>query len=136
MNAHGLLTCAGAVVGLTLVSACGSGSTVALSAAPLKASYVGKTLFVNGHPTTAASLNPLPHYTQLVPDSSRRGPYEYVSNYYGSYASMFNHPTSTDMIGRLQGAGGQEVHQRLARLREEHRRAYQRPHYQIRGSGS
>ena len=107
MDAHGLLKCAGAVVGLALVSACGSGSTVAPSAAPLKANYVGKTLFVNGHPTTAASLNPLPRYTQLVPDTSRRGPYEYVFNYYGSYASVFNYPTSTDMIGQLQGAGGQ-----------------------------
>lgn len=107
MNTRGLLKCAGAAVALAVVSACGSGSTVAPSAAPFKANYVGKTLFVNGRPITAASLNPLPRYAQLVPDLVRRGKYEYVFNYYGTYGSMFNYPKSNQMIGQLQGAGGQ-----------------------------
>lgn len=107
MNTRGLLKCAGAVVVLAVVSACGSGSTIAPSAAPFKANYVGKTLFVNGRPITAARLNPLPRYAQLVPDALQRGKYEYVINFYGSYASMFNYPKSTQMIGQLQGAGGQ-----------------------------
>lgn len=106
MNIRGLVKCVGAVVALGVVSACGSGSTVAPSAAPFKMNYVGKTLFVNGAPTTAARLNPSPRYAQLVPDS-KRGDYEYVINFYGSYASIFNYPTSNQMIGQLQGAGGQ-----------------------------
>ncbi|MBV8372457.1 MAG: hypothetical protein JOY69_04285 [Candidatus Eremiobacteraeota bacterium] len=111
MKTYSLLKCAGAVVGLAVVSACGGGSTVAPSvapqlAAPFKANYVGKTLFVNGRPITAARLNPLPRYAQLAPDVLR-GKYEYVLNYYGSYASMFNYPKSTNMIAQIQGAGGQ-----------------------------
>lgn len=107
MNTRGLLKCAGAAVALAIVSACGSGSGVAPSAAPFKASYVGKTLFLNGSPTTAARLNPSPRYTQLVPDNLGPGTYEYVNNYYGTYASMFNYPTSSKQVGTLNGAGGQ-----------------------------
>lgn len=112
MITRGLLKCAGAAVALAVVSACGSGSTIAPSAAPFKANafkanYVGKTLFVNGRPITAARLNPLPRYAQLVPDAVQRGKYEYVFNYYGTYGSMFNYPKSTTMIGQLDGAGGQ-----------------------------
>ena len=72
MNTPGLLKCAGAVVALVIVSACGSGSTVAPSAATLNATYVGRTLFVNGRPVTAARLNPLPRYAELVPDKSKQ----------------------------------------------------------------
>ncbi len=113
MNTRGLVKCAGAIVGLAVVSACGGGSAVAPSigspsvAAPLKTHYVGKMLFVNGRPTTAARVNPLPRYAQLVPNAVQKGTYEYVFNFYYSYASMFNYPTSTDMIGQLNGAGGQ-----------------------------
>ena len=66
MNTPGLLKCAGAVVALVTVSACASGSTVAPSAATLNATYVGRTLFVNGSPVTAERLNPLPRYAELV----------------------------------------------------------------------
>jgi hypothetical protein len=106
MNTPGLLKCAGAVVALAIVSACGSGSAVAPSAGTLHTSYVGKTLFVNGRPTTAARLNPLPRYAGLVPDR-RSKKYEYIINDYGSYASMFNYPASTQMVGQINGAGGQ-----------------------------
>jgi hypothetical protein len=107
MNTPGLLKCGGAIVALAIVSACGSGSTVAPSAAMLNATYVGRTLFVNGAPVTAARLNPLPRYAELVPDRSRSKNYEYIINYYGSYASIFNYPKSTAMIGKINGAGGQ-----------------------------
>jgi hypothetical protein len=107
MNTPGLLKCVGAVVALATVTACGSGSTVAPSAGTLNASYVGRTLFVNGRPVTAARLNPLPRYAELVPDKSRSKNYEYVINDYGSYASIFNYPKSDAMIGQLNGAGGQ-----------------------------
>ncbi|MBV8066615.1 MAG: hypothetical protein JO113_01460 [Candidatus Eremiobacteraeota bacterium] len=106
MNSRRLLNCAGAVVMLAVVSACGTGSTVAPSVAPFEAHYVGKTLFLNGRPITAARLNPLPRYTQLVPDT-QQAQYEYVLNYYGSFASMFDYPKSAAMIRELPGAGGQ-----------------------------
>jgi hypothetical protein len=106
MNTPGLLKCAGAVVALAFVSACGSGSTAAPSASTLNATYVGRTLFVNGRPVTAARLNPLPRYAQLVPDSKSKK-YEYIFNDYGSYASIFNYPKSTAMIGQINGLGGQ-----------------------------
>lgn len=107
MNTRGLLKCAGAVVALVTASACGSASTVAPSAATYNATYVGRTLFVNGRPTTAQRVNPLPRYSELVPDRTRSTKYEYIFSEYGSYASIFNYPKSTAMIGQIQGAGGQ-----------------------------
>jgi hypothetical protein len=113
MNTQGLLKCAGAVVALVIVSACGSAlreaqddMAVAPSAPAFTASYVGRTLFVNGRPVTAARLNPLPRYAELVPDTKSKK-YEYIFNFYGSYASIFNYPKSTAMIGQINGAGGQ-----------------------------
>jgi hypothetical protein len=107
MNTPGLLKCASAVVALVIVSACGSGSTVAPSAGTLNATYVGRTLFVNGRPITAARLNPLPRYAELVPDKSKSKDYEYIINFYQTYASIFDYPKSTAMIGQITGAGGQ-----------------------------
>ncbi len=114
MNTPGLLRCTGAVVALVVVSACGggstlspSGATVAPSAATRKATYVGRTLFLNGRPVTAARLNSQPHYAELVPDQTTPKHYEYIFNIYGSYGSIFNYPKSNDMIGQLNGAGGQ-----------------------------
>jgi len=107
MNTPGLLKCAGAVIALAIVSACTSSSTVAPSAATLNASYVGRTLFVNGTPVTAARLNPLPRYAQIVPDKPGFRKYEYVFNYYDSYAGIFHYPITTAMVGQLNGAGGQ-----------------------------
>jgi len=62
---------------------------------------------VNGRPITAARLSPLPRYAELVPDKSASKDYEYIINYYGSYASIFDYPKSTAMIGQITGAGGQ-----------------------------
>jgi len=114
MNTPGLLKCGGAVVALVTVSACGSalrqaqdGMMVAPSASTLNATYVGRTLFVNGRPVAAARLNPLPRYADLVPDKSTSKNYEYIFNDYGSYGSIFNYPKSTAMIGQISGAGGQ-----------------------------
>ncbi len=114
MNIPGLLKCAGTVVALAVVSACGSGlqqaqdgAPVAPSAARLDATYVGRTLFVRGRPVTAARLNPLPRFTQLVPDKLKSKNYEYIFNDYGTYAGIFDYPKSTAMIGQIYGAGGQ-----------------------------
>jgi hypothetical protein len=114
MNTPGLLKCAGAVAALVIVSACGSGlrqaqddMAIAPSAATQSATYVGRTLFVNGRPATAERLNPLPRYADLVPDRKALTKYEYIFNVYGSYGSIFDYPKSTAMIGQIYGAGGQ-----------------------------
>jgi hypothetical protein len=114
MNIAGLLKCAGAVVAFLVVSACGSAlrqaqddMTVAPSSATPNATYVGRTLFLNGKPVTAARLNPLLRYAELVPDKWTSKKYEYIFNYYSSYANIFDYPKSTAMIGQINGAGGQ-----------------------------
>lgn len=114
MNTPGLLKLAGAAAVIAMASACagplsqGNGGTAVSPSAPaFKTSYSGKTLFVNGRPTTAARLSPLPRFAQLVPDKKSSKDYEYIINYYGTYASMFNYPKSTQMVGQLNGAGGQ-----------------------------
>jgi hypothetical protein len=119
MNTPGLLKCGSAVVTLVILSACsalplslskGQGDmTVAPSAATLNTTYVGRTLFVNGRPTTAerANLSPLPRYATIVPDRRSRKKFEYIINSYGTYASIFDYPKSVAQIGTVNGAGGQ-----------------------------
>lgn len=108
MNVTRLVKSTGAFAALALVSACASGSAVAPSATSPQATYVGKTLFLNGVPTTAARINPLPTFATLVPEKKKKSnDYEYVINYYGTYASMFNYPASNKMVGKIVGAGGQ-----------------------------
>jgi hypothetical protein len=109
MNIPGLLKCAGAVVALVFISACGSGSTVAPAAASLNATYVGKTLFLNGRPVTLARApSAMPRFATLLPDRHPKDKkYEYIFNEYGTYASVFNYPKSTEMVDQLSGAGGQ-----------------------------
>lgn len=106
MNIPGLLKCASAVVALAFVSACGSATTVAPSTTGQTVRYVGKTLFVNGRPATAAHLRPMPRFATIVPDHNGKR-YEYIFNYYGSYAGIFNYPKSVAQIGSIYGAGGQ-----------------------------
>jgi hypothetical protein len=116
MNISGLLRCAGAVGALVIVSACGSalqrgqdGTAVTPSAATLNATYVGKTLFLNGRPVTAARApSAMPRFATILPDRhGKHGKYEYVFNTYGSYAAIFHYPKSTEMVEQLDGVGGQ-----------------------------
>ncbi len=114
MKTSDLFKCGGAVAALAIVSACGNpigqaqdGMAVAPQAATIHTTYVGKTLFINGRPVTAARLNALPSYAELVPDKSKSKNYEYIINYYGTYASIFDYPKGTAMIGQVTGAGGQ-----------------------------
>ncbi|HEX3370251.1 MAG TPA: hypothetical protein VHS56_11795 [Candidatus Cybelea sp.] len=107
MNTPGLLKVAGAVVALVTVCACGSGSTVPPSGAAPSVTHVGRMLFLNGRPVTAERLSPAPLYTQLVPDRSKSKDYEYIFNYYYTFASIFNYPKSDAMIGQIDGLGGQ-----------------------------
>jgi hypothetical protein len=110
MNTHGLLKCGGAVVALAIVSACAGGSNVAPSApsgATVDTGYRAGTLFLHGRPVTAERLNPLPPYSELVPEAAKSKTYEYIFNSYQSYASIFDYPKSINMVGMINGAGGQ-----------------------------
>ncbi|MGB8964953.1 MAG: hypothetical protein WCB99_04875 [Candidatus Cybelea sp.] len=108
MNTTGLVKYASALVALAICSACGGGSTVAPSAATLDATYVGRTLFVNGRPVTAARLSPLPRYATILPDRHKKSKiFEYVLNYYDTDAGIFDYPKSVAQIGTINGAGGQ-----------------------------
>ncbi|HEX4014831.1 MAG TPA: hypothetical protein VHX17_13220 [Candidatus Cybelea sp.] len=107
MKATGFVRCAGAAVALAIVSACSGGPAVAPSTAGFNATYVGRTLFVNGRPVTAAHLRPAPRFASLVPDHHTRSKFEYVFSYYETYASIFNYPKSDRQIGQINGDGGQ-----------------------------
>jgi hypothetical protein len=108
LNTPALVKYAGAIATLAIVSACANGAAVAPSTGSLNPTYVGRTLFLNGRPTTAARLNPSPLYARLVPDKKKKSKdYEYVISYYGTYASMFNYPASRSQVGEIDGAGGQ-----------------------------
>ncbi|MFY9663244.1 MAG: hypothetical protein WAK19_02225, partial [Candidatus Cybelea sp.] len=110
MNPTSLVKCACALVALAICSACGGGSAVAPSATALNGTYVGRTLFINGRPVTAArmSMGPLPHYATILPDRRRRHKkFEYIFNIYGSFASIFDYPKSVQQFGEIAGDGGQ-----------------------------
>lgn len=108
MNTTSLVKCAAALVALAICSACSGGSAVSPSTSVFDVKYVGRMLYVNGRPVTAAHLNPMPRYVTLVPDLLRRHrQFEYVINFYQTYASIFDYPKSTQQIGSIYGAGGQ-----------------------------
>ena len=114
MSTLGLLKCAGAVVALVIVSACGDvpqqaqdNMAVAPSVPTVNATYAGRTLFMNGRPVTAARLNPLPTYATIVPERRSGKTFEYIFNHYDTYAGIFDYPKSVQQIGKINGAGGQ-----------------------------
>ena len=101
---------AGALVALALCSACAAPSAIAPSNAALNAQYIGRTLSVNGRLVTAAraNLSALPRYATIVPDRHKKSKtFEYIDNYYGTYASIFDYPKSDQQIGKINGVGGQ-----------------------------
>ncbi|MGA9946031.1 MAG: hypothetical protein WBP75_13440 [Candidatus Cybelea sp.] len=110
MNPTSLVKYACALVALAICSACGGGSAVTPSTTALNGTYVGRMLFINGRPVTAArmSMGPLPRYATILPDRRRRHKkFEYVFNTYGSFASIFDYPKSDQQIGEIAGDGGQ-----------------------------
>ena len=117
MNSTGLVKYTGALVALAILSACGGGlqqgqgdMAVGPSNAGLNSRYIGRTLWVNGRPVTAARMNlsPSPRFATILPDPHAFGKkYEYVISYYGSYASIFDYPKSVQQVGSINGAGGQ-----------------------------
>ena len=117
MNTTGLVKYAGAMGALAILSGCGGAlrqdQAVAPSTAALNVTYVGRTLSVNGRPITAARLSPLPSYATIIPDRHTKSKtFEYVFNYYGTYASIFDYPKS---VGDRydQGSRWPRVHELL-----------------------
>jgi hypothetical protein len=106
MTTPGLVKLAGALLALAICSACGTGSAIAPSSVGQNVQYVGRTLFVNGRPVTAARLSPMPRYATMVPDLHGTK-YEYIFNEYDTYASIFDYPKSVKQIGSIPGDGGQ-----------------------------
>jgi probable HAF family extracellular repeat protein len=109
MNATGLIKYAAAVLAIAICSACSGGSTVAPSSSAPSVRYVGKTLWLNGRPVTAARANLVapPRFEALAPDANNGKKREYVFNDYGSYAAIFDYPKSDEQIGEISGLGGQ-----------------------------
>ncbi len=113
----GLVKYAGVLVALAMCSACGGtlrqaqdDIAVAPSSAALNATYVGRTLSLNGRLVTAARVNlsPLSRYATTLPDlHSKLKTFEYVINNYGSYAGIFDYPKSVQEIGKISNVGGQ-----------------------------
>jgi hypothetical protein len=112
MNTTGLVKCAGALIAVALCSACSGApddAAVAPSSAALNVRYVGKTLSVNGRLVTAAraNLSTPPRFATLAPNAVDGRKREYVINYYGTYASIFDYPKSDAQIGKINDVGGQ-----------------------------
>ncbi|MEO6834586.1 MAG: hypothetical protein ABI231_01575 [Candidatus Tumulicola sp.] len=69
---------------------------------------------MNGRLVTAArpNLSGLTRYPAIAPNrtanpASKPTDYEYIINFYGTYASIFDHPTSNNQIGTITNVGGQ-----------------------------
>jgi hypothetical protein len=97
-----------------MVSGCGglgqtqNGMAVAPSTAALNATYIGRTLSLNGRPVTAERISPLARYATILPDLKKSSKtYEYVFSDYGTYASIFDYPKSDKQIGTINNVGGQ-----------------------------
>jgi len=114
VNTTGLVKSAGALLALAMLSACGGSSAVAPTTASLGGTYkyVGRTLSVNGRLVTAARPpSAEPRYATILPDLHNRHKagkkFEYVFNYYDTYATIFDYPKSVQQWGEIYGDGGQ-----------------------------
>jgi|HubBroStandDraft_4_1064222.scaffolds.fasta_scaffold00009_96 hypothetical protein len=113
LGATGFVKSVGALAALATISACGGGSAVAPSTTTPDVTYIGKTLSVNGRLVTAARLSPIPRYASILAEPQtilrerRSKKFEYIINNYGSYASIFDYPTSDQQIGQITNVGGQ-----------------------------
>jgi hypothetical protein len=110
---------AAALVALAICSACTAlpqslskgqdDMPVAPSSAALNVRYVGKTLWVNGRPVTAARVNlsAPPRFATIAPDTVEGRKREYVIGFYGTYAAIFDYPKSDQQVGTIDDVGGQ-----------------------------
>jgi hypothetical protein len=95
-----------AAVAASFLSACSGAGTP--STASFNSTYVGRTLSVNGRLVTAERLSPLPRYATMLPDRHAKSKtFEYIINFYGTYASIFDYPKSDKQIGTINNVGGQ-----------------------------
>ena len=97
---------------LAAFSACGGGTVVEPSTATANVEYVGHVVSMNGRPVAAElpDLHEAHRYASILPDRpATRGTktYEYIINQYGSYATIFDYPTSDKQIGAISNVGGQ-----------------------------
>lgn len=112
MNSSGLAKYASAVVALSVCSACSGGSAVVPSNGAFGAANTHGVSFASGMLTTAArpNLGAPNRYEPLAPDgpaATKSKSYEYIFNEYGTYAGIFDYPTSVQEIGQISGLGGQ-----------------------------
>jgi hypothetical protein len=104
MSSAGFVRYASSLIALAMCSAC----ALPPSSPALNYQYVGKTLSVNGRLVTAARLSPMPRYATIVPNGhAKANKFEYVINFYGTYASIFDYPKSDKEIGKIDNVGGQ-----------------------------
>ncbi len=105
MNTPGLVRYAGGLVALAICSAC----TLRQGQADLAPDPSSVALTLNGRPVTAARLGVSvpPRFATIVPSVVKGRKREYVINAYGSYASVFNYPKSTQQVGTINNVGGQ-----------------------------
>jgi hypothetical protein len=115
MNSTGFVKCVGASLALTSCVGCAvtlrqaQGDNVGMPPARHGYQYVGRTLAVDGRLVTAARPpGVLPRYAAIVPDGpARPKTFEYMINYYGTYAGIFDYPKSVKEIGEINNVGGQ-----------------------------
>jgi hypothetical protein len=114
MNVTSLLRYSAAGIVVALCAACsggGSGSTIAPSTSGVGPEYRDGIAWINGRPITAARPNPsgfLNAASVLAPAAKPKSKYfDYIINDYGSYATIFNYPTSNKQIGTVNDVGGQ-----------------------------
>ena len=109
MNTTGLVKYAGALGALAICSACGGGSAVAPSSAAFNGEYIGRPGSANGALVTEAlpKLSGLPHFPTIVPDRrTKPKAFEYIINFDGNNASIFDYPKSIQQIGTISNIGG------------------------------
>jgi hypothetical protein len=97
MNATGLVKYA-AAIGLAACSGCAGSSAVSPPTSAVTAGY------------TLPDLRTVHHYAPNLPGTianAKSKYFDYIINDYGSYATIFNYPTSKKQIGSIDGAGGQ-----------------------------
>jgi hypothetical protein len=82
---------------------------VAPSSPALNVKYVGRVLSVNGRLVTAAraNLSATPRFATIAPDVLPGRKHEYIINDYGTFAAVFDYPTSTQQISQINNVGGQ-----------------------------
>src|SRR5581483_575579 len=111
MNPTGFVKHAAALIALALCSACAGGSAVAPASGNSAVQYVGRTASVNGRLVTAARPNPHgAQYRTIVSEltgNAKSKYFEYIINFYGSYAGIFHYPIKDSETGELNDVGGQ-----------------------------